>query len=94
MIMKKEHEARTIKVTVSLFLLVFFLFNENIENGMKSGKRKTGEKRKEKIIVVMASRRRAMKELSRVTFPLTPRPVVAHPGSPLGVSPREKERIY
>ena len=30
--------------------------------------RKRGEKRKEKIIVVMASRRRAMKELGRVTF--------------------------
>ena len=30
--------------------------------------RKRGEKRKETIIVVMASRRKAMKELGRVTF--------------------------
>jgi hypothetical protein len=35
----------------------------------------------------------AMKELGRVTFSLTPRPVVAHPGSPLGISLREKERF-
>ena len=47
------------------------------------------------IIVVMASRRRAMKELGRVTFSPDTTPVVAHPGSLRGLSgsQREKERI-
>ena len=49
--------------------------------------------KEEKIIAVMASRRRAVTELGRVTFSPDTRPVVAHPGSPLGVSLREKEKF-
>ena len=65
---------------------------KNEKNEKRKRKREKGKK-EEKIIVVMASRRRAIKELGRVTFSLTPRPVVAHPGSLLGVSLREKEKF-
>ena len=60
----------------------------NIEESAKRN-RKRGEKRKEKIIVVMASRRRAIKELGRVTFsPYT----TSGGGSPLVSLEREIER--
>ncbi len=65
------------------------------QNEKRKRKREKGEE-EEIIIFVMASRRRATKELGRVTFSLTPRPVVAHLGSLrdlLGVSLREKQKI-
>ena len=53
-------------------------------------KKKERRKKDRKIIAVMASRRRAMTELGRVTFsPDT----TSGPGSPLGVSLREKEKF-
>ena len=64
-----------------------------IEQNEKRKKKKEKGKKEEKLIVVMASRRRAMKELAGSHFPLIPRPVVAHPGSLLGVSRREKEKL-
>ena len=62
---------------------VSILLNENRTKGENERENIHEQKRKgEEIIVVMASRLRAMKELGRVTFSLTPRPVVAHLGPP------------
>ncbi len=57
---------------------------------MGQNEKRKSKGKQDKIIVVMASRRRAMKDLAKVPFPPTPRPVVAHPGSLLG-SPEERK---
>ena len=63
-----------------------------IEQNEKRQRKREKGKKEEKIIVVMASRRRAMKELGRVTFSPDTTSGVAHSGSLLGVSLRERER--
>ena len=73
------------------YKIVSVLLNEIEQHASEKERGKTHRKNH----VVMASRQRAMKELGRVTFFLTPHPVVAHPGSPLGLPkegfPRDKD---
>ena len=96
--MKKSRGQNPWSVPVPLFLkfVVSILLNENRTKGENKIENIYEQKRKgEEIIVVTTSRRRAMKELGRATFPLTPRPVVAHhgPAREEGL-PREEDSTY
>jgi hypothetical protein len=64
-----------------------------IEQNEKRKRERGKREKKEKIIVVMASRRRAMKELGRVTFSPDTTSAGGSPGSSLGDSLREKEKF-
>ncbi len=73
--MKKKQRPEPMCRSQYHYFLIFvsILLNENRTKGENEREYMYEQKRKgEKIIVVMASRRRAMKELGRVTFPLTP----------------------
>ncbi len=62
-----------------------------IEKNIKRKRKREKRKKEAKIIVVIASWRRAMKELGRSHFPLAPRPVVAHPVSLRDFPKRDRE---
>ena len=92
--MQKKHEAKNPSVGPGITIFKFFvsiLLNENRAEGNAKNKE---VKQEEKFIGVMASRRRAMTELGRVTFsPDTTSGGGSPPVSLRGLPQRERE-IY
>jgi len=80
---KKQRPEPMVGPSTTIFkFFVSILLNEKTKSENEREYMYKQERKRRKIIVVMASRRRAMKELGGSHFPLTPRPVVAHPGTP------------
>jgi hypothetical protein len=85
---KKNHEARSMCRVSQLNLVVRILLIENRQ------RKREIRKNEANIIVVMASRRRAVKELGRVTFSPDTTSGGGSPRASLRGLPKREERIF